>query len=97
MRARACVRVGFWACACVCVRVALLIQHATRVRHIVTSYVDPQSLPYFSILSHKWHDFRENVTGHKMCVLTFCTFVYNIPHCENNLARYCHKYENIFM
>ena len=25
-----------WACACICVRVALLIQHATRVRCTVT-------------------------------------------------------------
>jgi len=26
------------------------------------------ALPYFSTLSHKWQDFRENVTEHKMCV-----------------------------
>jgi hypothetical protein len=36
----------------VCVRVALLIHHATRTRHIVTSFVSPLSPPHFSKLSH---------------------------------------------
>ena len=68
-------------CVCVCVRmrsrarvhVALLIQHATRMRHIVTSFVAPLAPPYFSTLSHKRHDFREKVIEHKMCVWIFCT------------------------
>ena len=50
-------------------RAALLIQHATRMRHIVTSFVAPLAPPYFSTLSH----FREKVTEHKMCVLIFST------------------------
>ena len=53
--------------------VTLLIQHATRLRHIVTSFVAPLSPPYFSTLSHKRCDFRKNVTEHKMCF----DFLYN--------------------
>ena len=56
-RARArelsCVCQRSWACACACVHVALLIQHATRIRHIVTSFVAPLAPPHFSTLSHK--------------------------------------------
>jgi hypothetical protein len=36
---RACVCPGALACACACVHVALLIQHATCIRHVVTSFV----------------------------------------------------------
>ena len=42
----------------VAVHVDLHIQHPTHMRHIVTSFVVPQSIPYFSTLSHKWCDFR---------------------------------------
>ena len=46
--ARACVVCpGAWACACACVHRASLIQHATCVRHIVTSFVAPLYPPYF--------------------------------------------------
>jgi hypothetical protein len=31
------------------------------------------SVPYFSTLSHKRHDFRKNVIEHKMCVLILST------------------------
>jgi hypothetical protein len=41
----------------VCVRVNLLIQRATRMRHIRTS-VAPQAPPNFSTLFHKRSDFR---------------------------------------
>jgi hypothetical protein len=30
-------------------------------------------LPYFSTLSHKLHDFLKKKFEHKMCVLIFCT------------------------
>jgi hypothetical protein len=77
MRTRVCVRAcgypGAWACACAYVHVALLIQHATLMRHIVTSFVAPPAPPYFSTLSHKWCDFRKNVIYYKMCVLIFST------------------------
>jgi hypothetical protein len=41
---------GSWACACAFVHVALLHQHATRMPHIVTSFVAPHSPPIFFFL-----------------------------------------------
>jgi hypothetical protein len=55
------------------VRVALLIQHAARMRHVETSFVAPLATPYFSTLSHKWHDFLKNFVEHKMRALIFST------------------------
>jgi hypothetical protein len=82
---------------CACVHVALHIQHATRMRHIVTSSMAPQAPPHFSTLSHERRDFREKVTERKMYILIFTTpFVRNISHYKRNLARYCHKCENAF-
>ena len=73
-------------CVCACVsagaqavgrvHVALFIQHATRMRHTVTSYVAPQAPPHFSTLSHKQNDLRKKkVIEHKMCfdvLYNFC-------------------------
>ena len=42
-----------WACSCVYMHIALLIQHATRMHHVVKSFVAPKSTPSFSTLSHK--------------------------------------------
>jgi hypothetical protein len=55
-----------------CVSLALVIQHAKRMRRIM-SFVICLAVPYFSTLSHKWHDFRKKITGHKMCILMFST------------------------
>jgi hypothetical protein len=57
----------------VCARVALLIQHATRLRNVVTLFVAPQASPYISTLSGKQRDFRNKVTEHKMCDFIFTT------------------------
>jgi hypothetical protein len=55
------------------VRVALLVQHATRMRRIVT-FVTHLAPSYVSTLSHKEQDFRKKkVTERKMCVLIFST------------------------
>ena len=48
---------------------ALGIQHAVRMRHIV--YLWPAPVQYFFTLSHKRHDFRKKKFEHKICVLIF--------------------------
>ena len=52
--------------ACVCVDVALLIQHATRMRHTM-SFVDPLATQYFLTLPHKLHYLKKKVLNTK-CV-----------------------------
>jgi hypothetical protein len=47
--------------------VALVIQHPLYMRRLISSSLAFPSLPYFSELSHKWHDFRKNVTEHNIC------------------------------
>ena len=47
--------------ACACVHVALLTQHAKRVRRIILSTVASLAPPHFLTLSHKWYDYRKNV------------------------------------
>jgi len=54
-----------------CAFVALGIQHAMCMRHIVI--VACQALRHLSILSHKRHDFRKTVVEHKKCVLSCST------------------------
>jgi hypothetical protein len=56
-----------------CVFVALLIQHAKRLLHIILLFVACLAVSYFSKLSHKLYNFGENITEHKMCVLIFST------------------------
>jgi hypothetical protein len=53
--------------------VALVIQHAKRMRRIILSSVACLALPYFSTLSHKRQDYREKVIEHKLRVLIFST------------------------
>jgi hypothetical protein len=56
-----------------CVSVALVIQHATRMRRIILSSVACLALQHFSTLSHTRHDFREKVIEYKICFLIFST------------------------
>ena len=58
----------------------------------------PVFLTYFSTLSYKWHDFQKKSTGHKMCVLIFCTiFIWNVSQPKQNSARHYHKFGYVFM
>ena len=56
-----------------CVSVAIVTQHAKRMRFVVLSSVACLVLQYtfFPTLSHKWHDIRRKVSECKMCVLSF--------------------------
>jgi hypothetical protein len=56
-----------------CVSVALIIQYAKRMRHIMLSSVACPSV-HLSTLCHERHDFRKKkVIENKMCVLIFST------------------------
>ena len=56
------------ACAYVYVHVVLVIQDAMRMCHIVTSFMAPRSLIYFSTLCHKRCDFRKKKLSNIKCV-----------------------------
>ena len=56
-----------------CPSVALLCQLAKSMRCIIVTSVACPPLPYFSTLSHKWHDFRKKIIDNTMCVLMFFT------------------------
>ena len=50
--------------------VALVNQHAKRLRHIILYSMACAAVPYFFVtLAHERHDFREKVFVHKMCGL----------------------------
>jgi hypothetical protein len=59
--------------ACVCV--ALLMQHAKRIRHIKLSFVVCLVLPYFFTLSHKNYNFRKRLIEYKICCYFLCKFL----------------------
>ena len=61
---------------------ALVNQHTKRMRRTI--------LAHFSTLSHKRNDFREEVMGYETCILSFCTFVWNISRFKKS-ARYNKK------
>jgi hypothetical protein len=95
---RACRYPGVWACACSYVHTALLIQHATRMHLIVTSFVAPGLHYIFRHYLKNGAIFREKVTEYKMCVFILSTaFVYNISHSKKNLAKCRHKCRNVFV
>ena len=56
-----------------CVFVALDIRHAMRMQRVLLPSAACVAVPCLPTISHKLHDFQENVTEHKMCVLIFRT------------------------
>jgi len=69
--------------------VALVIQHAMRMRRIILSSLACLAVPYFSTLSYKRLDFRDYVFERKMCgLISFASFPQNISHFKKKLARY---------
>jgi predicted transcriptional regulator len=56
-----------------CVFVALVIQYAKRMRHIILPYAVCPVLPYFSTLFHQRCDFRKKVTEYWTCVFVVST------------------------
>jgi hypothetical protein len=76
-----------------CVSVALVIQHAKRMRRIILSPVACLAVPYFSKLSHKQQDFREK----KLLNIKRVLILWNISHSKKNWARYDHKRKLVFM
>jgi hypothetical protein len=60
-----------------CVFVALVIQHAMRMRRFILSPAASLAVPYFSTLSHKRYDFRKKkITEYEMRVLIFSANLY---------------------
>ena len=57
VRGRVCMCVGSRACAFAYARVALLTQHAKRIRRVILLSVTCLAPSHFSTLSHKRHDF----------------------------------------
>ena len=49
------------------VPLALVTQHAMRMRRIILSSVVCPAVPYLSTLSHKSQDFQKEAIEHKMC------------------------------
>jgi len=63
------------------VSIALVIQHAKRMRHAILSSVACPTLQKFFTLCHKRRDFREKVIERKIRILILPTnFVCNICH-----------------
>ena len=54
-------------------RVAVLLQHAKRMRCVILSSVASLAPPHFPTLCHKLHDSRKKVIEHEMSVLIFST------------------------
>jgi len=55
------------------VSVALVSQHEKRMRSIIFSSVTRPALLQFSTLSHKRHELKKTIIGHKMRVLILST------------------------
>jgi len=64
-----------------CVFVALVIQHAKHMHHVLLSSMASLALQHFSTLSHKQHDFQKEVIEHKGMCFEFC-YIFCQKHCS---------------
>jgi hypothetical protein len=71
-----------------------------RVYETIVAVKKQYVLSYFCVCvtHHKQHDFRKKVIEHKMCFdFLSTTFIWNVSLSRNNIVRYCHKCENVFV
>jgi hypothetical protein len=74
-----------------CVSVALVIQHAMRMRHILICGLNGSTV-FFHVISRPARLSRERIIEHKMYVLIFSTTsTWNASHYNKNSSRYCPK------
>jgi hypothetical protein len=59
---------------CMCLHSCLSYPACKKYLPIILPSVACQALPYFSKVSHKWHDFQKNVIEYKMSVSFSTTF-----------------------
>jgi hypothetical protein len=78
-----------------CVFVALVTQHAQRVRHIILSSVSCPAVLLFPH-SHKWHNFRKSYWTYNVRFDFLYNCIWNISHSKKNFVWY-HKFTNDFM
>ena len=65
--------------------VALIVQDAKRMHHIILPSVAYLAAPYFFTLSHIPERLKKKVIEHKMCVFVFSTtFVRKVSHFKKN-------------
>ena len=68
------------------------IQHSKRTRPVILPSVASPTVPKFSTLSHKRHDFQEiKAIEYKICVLTPTMFSWSMSHSRNNSTSHYRK------
>ena len=92
-----CMWVGGWVGVCLCVGVCVCVcvfltylsrkQIASFRCHIALSSVACLDVPYISILSHKWYDFRKKSIEYETCFNFLYNLFGNILHSKKNSAR----------
>jgi len=86
----------------VCVSVSLPyvfdMQITSFLRSVLLQPLACLALPYFSTLSHEWHDFRKKKKSLNIKSVFFSTtFVSTIFHSTKDTARYDCKYIDVFV